>query len=145
MIRFLKKDIQKFKEMEILAIYLFGSMATGKNVHGHSDFDVGVVFENIQQLKDDELEVYGKLYDIIIEKLPKKYLKKRFEMRAHEVDIVFLQNAPISLQAQVVQEGKVLYESDKSKLASYKEYVLARYCDLQYVYAVAHNHLLERI
>jgi predicted nucleotidyltransferase len=145
MIKFLKKDMQKFKEMEILAIYLFGSMATGKNVHDRSDFDFGIFFENMQQLKNDELEVYGKLYDIIIEKLTKKYLKKRFELGAHEVDIVFLQNAPISFQAQVAQEGKVLYESDKNKRANYKEYVLARYCDLQYVYAIAHNYLLERI
>ncbi|MEK7664147.1 MAG: nucleotidyltransferase domain-containing protein [Patescibacteria group bacterium] len=145
MVKFSKEDIKQFKKMDVLAIYLFGSMANGKYIHGRSDFDFGVVLENTEKLKGNTLEIYNELYDIIIEKLPKKYLKKRFKLKAHEFDIVFLQEAPISFQAEVMQEGKVLYASDENKLGRYKDYVLERYCDLHYVYEIAHNYLLERL
>ncbi len=145
MITFLKKDIEQFKEMGVLAVYLFGSMATGKYIHGLSDYDFGVVVKNPEKLKEGTLELYNRFYDIIIDKLPKAYLKKRFELKAHEVDIVFMQNATVYFQANVVQQGKVLYCSDKRLLDAYKEYVLERFCDLQYVYKLSHEALLERI
>ena len=145
MITFSKADIEKFKKMDILAIYLFGSMATGRYIHDRSDFDFGIVLENTKQLKGGTLELYNELYDIILEKLPKKYLKKRFALRVHEFDMVFLQQAPIKLQAQIFQEGKVLYQSNKSTLDKYRDYVLERYCDLQYVYEISRKALLERI
>lgn len=131
--------------MDILAIYLFGSMATNKYIHDRSDFDFGVVLENAKDLKENTLDIYNELYDIIIKKLPKEYLKKRFALKAHEMDIVFLQQAPISFQAQAMQDGKLLYASDKDKLDAYRDYVLEQYCDLQYVYKIAHYALLERL
>lgn len=144
-IKFTKKDIARLKKMDILAIYLFGSMATGKYTHDHPDFDFGVVLKDPEKLKGNTLKVYNELYDIIIEKLPKGYLKKRFKLRAHEFDIVFLQDTPVYFQARVVQDGRVLYCQDQRALGRYKDYVIERFCDLQYVYEISHKALLERI
>ncbi|MHA1664721.1 MAG: hypothetical protein ACTSVW_02685, partial [Candidatus Njordarchaeales archaeon] len=48
-----------------------------------------------------------------------------------EVDIVFLQNSPISLQFEAVVEGKVLYEVSSNFRADYTEEVLRKYLDFE--------------
>ena len=130
---------------EVKLVYLFGSMATGLYIHNRSDYDFGVIIKNPKMLKENKMEIYNQLYDIITSVLPKGYLKKRMELRAHEFDVVFLQEAPISLQAKIIQEGKALYQSDVELLNNYREYVLEQYCDLQYVYHISHANLLERL
>ncbi len=145
MIKFSKKDIEKFKEMDILAIYLFGSMATGKYIHARSDYDFGVIMKNPKVLEKNEMEIYGQVYDIITAVLPKGYLKKRFQSRAHDFDLAFLQKGPISFQAKAIQEGIVIYQSDAELLKNYREYVLEQYCDLQYVYQISRENLMERL
>lgn len=129
--------------MGVLAVYLFGSYAADR-VHPLSDYDFGVVFEDPEKYKDKTMDVYSKLYDIIIEHLPKKYLRKRLEMRAHEFDIVLLQYAPIRLQFAAIK-GKVLYESDTEKRLQYQEYIIKRHADMKYYYDLSFKHLLERI
>ena len=145
MVRFSKENIKQFRKMDILAIYLFGSMATGKYIHDRSDFDFGIVLKNSEKLKGNTLEIYNELYDIIIEKLPKGYLKKRFELKAHEFDIVFLQDAPIRLQFEVMSSGKVIYENDAEKRLNYEEYVMKKQCDLAYFRTIREKSILERI
>lgn len=143
-IKFSKKQINVFKKMSILAIYLFGSQAQGKT-HKLSDVDIGIVFERPERYKDKTLDVYLKLYDIFTEVLPKDYLKRRFQLKEHEFDIVFLQFSPISLQFYAIKESKVLYEKDKEKRLNYEEYVMKRYCDLKYFYDIHYQAILERI
>ncbi|MFH1900216.1 MAG: nucleotidyltransferase domain-containing protein [Patescibacteria group bacterium] len=143
-IKFSKKHIDIFKKMGIKTIYLFGSYAKGKT-HPMSDFDIGVVFDKPEKYKDNTMKPYLKLYDIFTDVLPKEYLKKRFKMRAHEFDLVFLQFAPIRLQFNVIKDGVALYEKDKKKKFDYKEYVMKRYCDLEYFYNLHYNSILESI
>lgn len=142
--KFSQKQLNQFKKMGILVIYLFGSQAQGKT-HKLSDVDIGIVFEKPERYKDKTLDVYLKLYDIFTEVLPKDYLKRRFQLKEHEFDIVFLQFSPISLQFDAIKEGKVLYEKDKEKRLNYEEYVTKRYCDLKYFYDIHYQAILERI
>lgn len=141
---FSQKHIGAFEKMGILAIYLFGSHAEG-NTHPLSDVDIGVLFENPEQYRHKTLEPYSALYDIFTDILPKEYLRKRFELKEHEVDIVFLQFAPLRLQFEAIQKGKILYGRNTEKRLSYEEYVLKRNCDLKYFYDVHYYALLERI
>lgn len=144
-IKFSKKQISDFKELGIQTIYLFGSYAQGKYIHPLSDVDIGVVFENLEKYKNDTMKPYSKLYDIFVDVLPKSYLRRRFELKAHEFDIVFLQFAPISLQFEAIKDSKVLYEKDREKRLDYEEYVVKRYCDLEYFYNMRRKAILERI
>jgi len=143
-IKFSKKQTSQLKEMDILAVYLFGSYAQGKYVYSLSDVDIGVVLENPEKHKKDTLDLYSKLYDIFVEVLPKEYLRRRFELKEHEFDIVFLQFAPISLQFEAIKNGKVLYEENKEKRLDYEEYIMKRRCDLEYFYNLFDKSLLER-
>jgi predicted nucleotidyltransferase len=143
-IQFLKRHVERFKKLDILAIYLFGSQAEG-NIHPLSDVDLGVVFENPQKYIDKTMSPYIELYQIFTEVLPKDYLRRRFKTKEHEFDLVFLQFAPIHIQFNAIRNAKVLFESRQEKRLDYEEYVLKRHCDLKYLYDLRENAILERI
>jgi len=133
-IKFTAKQINQFKKMGVVAIYLFGSQAKGYT-HPLSDIDIGVIFSNPKKYEDKTMKPYLKLYDTFTDIFPK----------AKHIDIVLLQYTPISLQFQATQEGIVLYESDKNKRFQYQEYVLKRYLDLKHFYNLRYKAILERI
>lgn len=143
-IKFTQKHINTFKNLGIETIYLFGSHAQGRT-HPMSDIDIGVVFSQPEKYKDNTMPAYSKLYDVFTDVLPKEYLRKRFKMRAHEFDLVFLQFAPISLQFNAIKGSKVLYEKDQEKRFNYQEYIMKRNADLEYFYSLKHEAILERI
>lgn len=143
-IKFSKEHIEQLKKFDILAVYLFGSQVR-QEIHPMSDVDFGVIFENPGKYKGRTLDIYLELYDIFTDVLPKDYLRKRFEKREHEFDLVFLQFVPISLQFNAVKEAKILYESDETKRLDYEEYVMKRHSDLKYLYDIHMNAFLERI
>lgn len=144
-IKLSQKTKEKIKKLGIETVYLFGSYADEKFVTALSDIDIGIVFEEPQRYKDKTMKVYLKLYDIFTDILPKDYLKRRFKMRAHELDIVFLQFAPIDFQFNAIKNSKVLYEQNREKRFQYQEYVLKKYLDLKYLYNIEYKAILERI
>ena len=72
-------------------------------------------------------------------------MQKRFQMKAHEFDLVFLQFAPVNLQFNAVHNSVILYEKDKEKRMNYQEDVLKRYLDFKYIYDLFHKEFLNRI
>lgn len=135
---------EKLKKLGVEIVYLFGSRAQ-KTVGLLSDFDFGIVFKEPEKYRDNTLDIYSELYDIFVKVLPKNYLKKRFTMREHEVDIVFLQFAPFSLQFSVIKNGGVLYEHSKENRFRYEEEVMKKVADLRYFYDIRYKAILERI
>ena len=131
-----------FKKLGVDIIYLFGSHAQGE-AHKKSDVDIGVVFQQPAKYKNN-LRAYHQLYDILVEVLPKKYLKERILARAHEFDLVFLQFAPLELQFNAVSKGKVLFAVNPQKEA-YRQQVCQRYIDLSYLLRIRQKAVLERI
>lgn len=144
-IRFTKKQINGFKEIGVQTVYLFGSYAKRKYIHDLSDIDIGIVLEKPEVLENDSLDLYSKVYDIIVDSLPKTYLKKRFAQKKHEVDIVFLQQGPIKFQFEAIKDAKILYEGNKELRLQYEENIMKMRCDLDYFYKLSYKHLLERI
>ena len=130
--------------MGIDIVYLFGSYAQGKT-HPLSDIDIGVVFKNPEKYKDKTMDAYLKLYDILTDVLPKDYLKRRTKIREHEVDIVFLQFAPLNLQFNAIKDGVVLYERDEKVRFHYLEELMKRIADIQYFYNLRYKAILQRI
>ncbi len=143
-IKFSQKQINQFKRTGIDIIYLFGSYAQAQ-VHALSDVDIGIVFKEPEKYKNNTMDVYLKLYDIFTDVLPKEYLKQRFKMREHEVDIVFLQFAPFSLQFNAIKDGVVLYERDRKARFCYIEEVMKKIADIQYFNNLRYKAILERI
>jgi len=143
-IKFSKKQINQFKQMGIDIVYLFGSYAQ-ERASALSDVDIGIVFKNPERHKDNTMNVYLKLYNILTDVLPEKYLKCRFKMREHDVDIVFLQFAPLNLQFSAIKDGVALYERDIKAKFYYHEEVMKRIADIQYFYDLRCKAILERI
>ena len=78
------KPLSKFKNL--LAVYLFGSSVYGQKGK-LSDFDVGVVFENPQEILSNPkraLKIYEKLFDLFAP------LARRERKSADKLDLVFL-------------------------------------------------------
>lgn len=143
-IKFSKKQIKQIEKIGVETIYLFGSYAKGIN-HSLSDVDIGIVFAKAEKYRDKTMDAYLKLYNIFTDVLPKEYLRRRFKMRAHEMDIVFLQSAPVSLQFNAIRGAKILYEKDRKKRFEYEEYIIKEYLDLKYFHDLSYKYLLERI
>jgi len=120
--------------MGIEVIYLFGSYVQGFKTP-LSDIDIGVVFAKPEKYQDNTLEVYNKLYDVFTDIFP----------NTKEVDIVFLQFTPISLQFNAIKDGEIIYESNSKARFCYQESVLKKYLDLKYFYNLRYKAILTRI
>lgn len=118
------KEIAKVlkKYPEIVVGYLFGSTVRG-NTTPKSDVDLGVVFKNPQEIfKGNEfIRVRRKLDKDLSEIVGNK-----------EVDIVFLQHSPLSLQFDAINDGKIVFERNPKYEVGYREYVLNYYLDFKF-------------
>ena len=109
------------KEIGVLILYLFGSEAEGATTIT-SDIDIGVVLKEPRDL-DDTRPLYSALYSEL-ERVFKPTLVR-------ELDIVFLQKAPLTLQYNVIRNGRILYEEDAVRRANYEERVTNSYLDFE--------------
>jgi len=109
------------KSQQVGLALVFGSQITGAK-HPKSDIDIGIVFSDNSHRKQNPVEVYGVLREEFI---------KRFKTK--KIDIVYLEDSPLSLQYKAVRDGAVLYEASSSFFADYKEKVLKMYFDFKFV------------
>lgn len=104
----------------VAVAYLLGSYAR-KAPHPFSDIDIGIVFKDPSVLKD-RLATHVKYYNLLAD-----YTESIKDNR--ELDLVFLQRAPLSLQFEAVNEGRIIFEADPKCEVEYKEDVANRYAD----------------
>ena len=117
----MKKEFrEKFKKLGVYIVYLFGSRSIGRG-SPLSDIYIGVVLKN-PSLGKDTRQLYHALYQLFSDLYP-----------ASELDIVFLQVAPLSLQYSAIGEGKVLFEEDPTFTADYENFVINQYLDFRAV------------
>jgi predicted nucleotidyltransferase len=109
------------RKLGILAVYLFGSEAGG-TITVRSDIDIGIVLKNPKNLGDTR-PLYNAIYSGFSKVFKPTFLR--------ELDIVFLQNAPITLQYNAITYGRVLYEEDPIQRADYEERVVNQYMDFK--------------
>ncbi|MFZ3105429.1 MAG: nucleotidyltransferase domain-containing protein [Smithella sp.] len=115
----MKKELKrKFEILGIAVVYLFGSRATGRQ-SPLSDIDIGVVLQKAPS-GNNTRTLYNNLYELFTEKYP-----------ASRLDIVFLQEAPLSLQYTAVREGKILFETDPNFTVDYENRVMNQYLDFR--------------
>ena len=109
---------QRLRDSGVAIIYLFGSKAVG-NASPASDMDIGVVLKVPPSGKDTRA-LYQSLYEIFSEMFPKV-----------ELDIVFLQNSPLSLQYSALSGGRILFEEDPVFTVDYENRVVNFYLDFR--------------
>lgn len=109
------------KKLGVLAVYLFGSEAEETKII-ESDIDIGILLKNTKNLEDTRL-IYNAVYSELSEVFKPSFLR--------ELDIVFLQNAPLTLQFEVITKGKIVYEEDPTQRADYEEMVINQYMDFR--------------
>lgn len=98
------------KQQGVLAVYIFGSAATGKQ-NKNSDIDICVILEDM----DDSL-------DIVVDassKLPKNF------------DIVNFYRLPIQIRHRVFKEGRSLYEKDQNRVSVVIFRTIKEYLDMK--------------
>ena len=128
-----KKDTRKIlKKMSISLIYLFGSSITGTQ-RAESDIDIGVVFEKPERIKNTMI-IFEELYLSLSQVFPDR-----------DLDIVFLDFAPLTLQFEVVTTGKVIYRVSREFEYDYKEKIIKEYIDFKPLLDIQDQILLERI
>ena len=119
----IKSINSKLKKIpEILAVYLFGSSIYGKKGK-LSDLDVGVVFKEPNKFLDDpkkSLKIYEQLFDVFAPLVE----------NTNQLDLVFLQKAPLALQKEAVVKGKLIYDQKKGA-SEYEEKALLKYADIK--------------
>ncbi len=105
---------QRLRDLGVSLLYLFGSYAEGVATP-LSDVDVGVVFAGEPPSRS---AAYQPLYELATELFPDQ-----------TIDLVFLQQAPLELQGDVVRHGTVLYERTPGDDATFAEQTMIACAD----------------
>lgn len=122
-----------FQQYDVLAIYVFGSHAKG-TTHFLSDLDIGVIFKDFPKQKRNTEEIYTEILAA---------LKKEF--KGKNIDLVFLQEAPISLQFDALVNGQCIFTVDQTKLSIIKEEVMNKHYDFRPVSKMFYDTLIKSV
>ena len=128
----LKKVEKELNRLNVGIVYIFGSTAQGIAKRG-SDIDIGIVFTD-SGVNCRSFKVYEELYKLFSN-----------VYRNKETDIVFLQDAHISLQLDAVKHGRVTYQISPEFRANYEEKIILQYCDFEPILRGFDKAILERI
>lgn len=103
------------KDKQVLALFLFGSVARGDNYKG-SDIDVGIVLKDNFSAKDlTRLKIeYFNLYS--------------------DLDIHIFQQMPIYIKKRIIKEGKLLFCRDEDALYKIAFSVISEFSTFEYFY-----------
>lgn len=128
-----KLDSKIMKSQGVGLVVVFGSRVTGV-LHPGSDVDIGIVFSDSTRREKRPVEVYGIMYEEFTRKFGVK-----------NIDIVYLEESPLSLQYKAVNDGIVLYEVSSVFFANYKENVLKKYFDFKFFENIFNQTILETV
>ena len=128
------QTIKKLKHQKVGIVYLFGSRTHGLSGSA-SDFDVGIVFTDPHQTKN-LVEIHPILYNLFSKVFPVTF--------DNDIDIVYLQEASLHFQFQIILEAKILYEVNPIFRADYEERTIKDYLDFQPIERICSEAILER-
>ena len=107
------------KDKEIIALFAFGSLATG-DLKPLSDLDFGVLISptvDPKQRFNKHLELIG-------------IFNEHFE--TDEVDLILMNDAPMRFSHNILRAGKLLLCSNSSVLSAFIEKTIKGYLDFRY-------------
>ncbi len=109
------------RKKKIAAVYVFGSMATGRDRQG-SDFDLAIVTKKIISGRER----------LIIEADLSSRLRRDVDL------VVFGQSAPL-LQHQILKYGRLICENDPAERVRQEVRVRAEYLDTRFLFREIHD------
>ncbi|MEO0096226.1 MAG: nucleotidyltransferase domain-containing protein [candidate division WOR-3 bacterium] len=118
-----------YTDAEIIFAYIFGSYGIGKPTF-LSDIDIACYLLTNREQFTKKLA----LIEVITSAL-----------KTDEVDLVFLNNAPIVLCYQVLKTGKLLFSKDERLRLNFIKNVYDFYCDAEPLRVSAEANLIKRI
>lgn len=127
-----EKLLPVFESYGVTCCYLFGSRA-GENYYQDSDLDLAVVFDSYSPEKhnlDLEMELQYTLSKILA---------------PLEVDLLFLQKAPIYLKFTVIKNGKIIYSSNEDFRTDFEEMTIRDYLDFKPVLEMYYREMAEEL
>jgi len=104
--------------------YLFGSMAKGRKLP-LSDIDIAVYLSGDLGLGMKKLKILGGLTECL---------------KTDEVDLVLLNNAPITLRRKILENSKVIIDKDPFLRHKYESLTIREYFD----FSILEKSMLER-
>lgn len=119
----------ELKRLGVAVVYLIGSRATGA-ARRNSDYDFAVVMQKKESLRNEQL-LYDKLYEILSKTLPKGKSKNAYPNNMINIDIIFLQTAPLYYTIEARDNGKVLFEISPIFRADFEERATLEYLDFE--------------
>lgn len=121
-----------FQHYGVTCCYLFGSRA-GQDFYPNSDIDLAVIFSKFSGTKHD-LALEVEMHDAFAEIL-----------KPLEVDLLFLQKAPIYLKFDVIKNGKVIYCADEEFRTDFEAITVRDYLDFKPVLDTYYREMVETI
>jgi hypothetical protein len=118
------------KKKEVIAVYLFGSHAEGKN-RGLSDIDIGIL------LNGDSLDVANEKR--------KEYVLALARSTRKDIDALILNSAGEGLLRQVFQKGKCILVNDATILARSKMVMFSKIAEFGYYRNQMQSGLVRKI
>lgn len=115
---------------EVIAVYLFGSYAQGKE-RDSSDIDLAVLLENGSK------DFYNERKN--------RYLVELGRITRKDLDIVILNSAGPELLRQIFAKGKCLHVKDLKKLAGYRMVMFAQMAEFGYYKSRLRRGLIKKI
>ena len=113
--------------------YIFGSEISGFK-HPESDLDIGIILKNGLPETGKIMRIYGDIYSDLSMVFPEE-----------EIDLVFLEEAPLHFQFKVLTEGRQIYLTDIEQSYNYKENIINLYLDWKYFIDDFYQGILETI
>lgn len=120
------------QQSEVVAVYLFGSYASGCISH-LSDVDIAILFSH-HLSKEAMSETYDDYYHLICQRL-----------KTNEVDLLILNEVPLSFAYEIIKEGKIIYVRDENELKDFQERVTRHYLDTAFLRKEHQFHLRARL
>lgn len=133
--RYIPSLIEKLSlDEDIIALYLFGSYAEGKQTPV-SDIDLAVLLE-----RDFPQNSYFEKKLALLSTITSL-------LKTDEVDLVILNQVPPALSYRILSKGRLLFEKTdkKSQRVSFQVRICDRYFDFKPVAKVLHEGLVRRI
>lgn len=118
--KFSSQLIKNLGELGVTCVYLFGSRAQNIS-RPESDYDFGVLLKKPSQLNNGSQDLYQKIYDLLQDLIGKKL----------NIDIVFLDRAPLQLRFHVLRCGKVMMDRDPLRRGHFEERTLEEHADFE--------------
>lgn len=120
------------QDAKVVAVYLFGSYARGC-IFPLSDIDLAILFSHY--LSREALDkAYNYYYHFICQQL-----------KTNEVDLITLNEAPLSFAYEIIKEGRSIYVGDEDQLKDFKEKVARDYLDTIFLRKEHQFHLKARL